>query len=225
MFAPWTALPTLPIRRRRWWRILVIAIVLLVVLAATLLSLPVAMGLVHAFAILAALAAGTLPLPVAIRAIAIGWGRGRVVTVALSLSLTLLTAGTTGTRRTQFILRDLAVAILVQLLQGFRSLGDFIGVDDAVAIEVQRLDQRRWRTMPALLSARAAALLATLLVAIAARGRWRRITLLIACRGLRQRGTGRERQGEREEMSVSFHVFFLGVAYREARGPKGCAMQ
>ncbi len=54
--------------------------------------------------------------------------------------------------RTQLVGREFAVAILVQLQQGLRSLGDFIGGELSISIEIEGLHKRpgkRWRwTMP-----------------------------------------------------------------------------
>ena len=46
-------------------------------------------------------------------------------------------------RRTVFVRRELAIAILVEFLQGFGSVGDFIRVDHPVAIGVEHRFQRR----------------------------------------------------------------------------------
>jgi hypothetical protein len=51
--------------------------------------------------------------------------------------------------RTQFIRRQLAVAVLVELQQGSGGVGDFVSVDYAVVIGIQRGNDRRRETMPA----------------------------------------------------------------------------
>jgi hypothetical protein len=43
----------------------------------------------------------------------------------------------------QFVGRELAVMIFIELLQGLRSLGNFLGVDFSIAIEIQSHHERR----------------------------------------------------------------------------------
>ena len=48
-------------------------------------------------------------------------------------------------RRTQLIHRQLAVAVLVELLQGGAGIGDFRLINHAIVVRVERGHQRRWR--------------------------------------------------------------------------------
>jgi hypothetical protein len=48
-----------------------------------------------------------------------------------------------GSRRKKLVRRQSSVAVLVELLQGLAGLGDLVGVNDAVAIQVERRDDRR----------------------------------------------------------------------------------
>lgn len=46
-------------------------------------------------------------------------------------------------RRADFVWRQFAVAVLVELLQRLAGLREFVGVNDVVAIEIQRGNERR----------------------------------------------------------------------------------
>ncbi len=78
-------------------------------------------------------------------------GTARTIAVATrTTSFTPRTAratGTAGALRAIFIGRDLSVAILVQLLQGIAGLGNLVGIDDAILVEVQCLDEGRHGTL------------------------------------------------------------------------------
>ena len=63
-----------------------------------------------------------------------------------TIAVAVRTSGTPGTARaprTEFVLRQLAVAVLVELLEGLAGLGDFVGVEDAVVVEVEGLKDGR----------------------------------------------------------------------------------
>lgn len=42
---------------------------------------------------------------------------------------------------TEFLCGEFAVAILVEFLQGLGGLGDLLGVNDAILVQVERLDE------------------------------------------------------------------------------------
>jgi hypothetical protein len=111
-------------------------------------------------------------------------------------------AATIGTLRTQFIRRDLAVAIFVELLQRLRSVGDLLGRNDAVMIRIERGHQRRDRAM----FAPAASLAPTLRPASPGRRIW-----LAVARGrlIRKQSADGNGQDEREEMFGSNHTSLL----------------
>ncbi len=97
-------------------------------------------------------------------------------------------ARTMGKRGTEFIGREFAIAVFVELLQGLSRLGNFGGVDDTIVIGIQHGDDRRWkRTME--LSAGAAlgaAARTTTRTAIAGRGEfpaWAGSTGVLSCGG------------------------------------------
>ena len=56
---------------------------------------------------------------------------------------------TAGTLRAVFVAREFAVAVLVQFLQRLAGLGDFVGVNDAVFVQVERFDDGIHRTLSA----------------------------------------------------------------------------
>ena len=79
-----------------------------------------------------------------LRAIAVSAAR-----TARTTSLSARAARTTGTLWAMFIRRDFSVAVLVELLQGHAGLGDFVGVERSVVVEVQREDDRIHRALTA----------------------------------------------------------------------------
>lgn len=52
-----------------------------------------------------------------------------------------MTATTVRVRRTDFVLRQLTVSVLIELFQSHGCIGQFIGVNDSIPINVQRGDE------------------------------------------------------------------------------------
>jgi hypothetical protein len=70
--------------------------------------------------------------------------------VAALTARAALSAGSTAPRPNEFVRRQFAIAVLVELLEGFDGIGDFIGVNDAIVIGIERPDQcDRRRAAPA----------------------------------------------------------------------------
>ena len=64
------------------------------------------------------------------------------------LALALVTAAHRRTWSHEFIWRQLAVAIFIQRLQGRAGIGNFVGINHAIVIRIQRADDRgRWRAL------------------------------------------------------------------------------
>lgn len=123
---------------------------------------------------------------------------GRLTTRRLSAGATLSRAGAALTlscgptltilaRRTDFILAEFAVAVLVEFLERLAGLENFVSLDDAIVIQIQRFNDRALRTLPAailttaLLNARPSALLSARTFALpsaqtARTAVWRRAT-------------------------------------------------
>jgi len=71
----------------------------------------------------------------------------RPVAILLRRLVSARSAGRTG--RAQLVRTQLSVAVLIEFLQRFRRLGNFVGGDDAIMIKVERRNDRGWRTAPA----------------------------------------------------------------------------
>src|SRR6185369_14071299 len=54
-----------------------------------------------------------------------------------------------GSLRPEFVGREFAVAVLVELLEGCAGLGDFVSVNDPVFVQVESLDDGIHRTLTA----------------------------------------------------------------------------
>jgi hypothetical protein len=118
---------------------------------------------------------------------------------------------TTRTTRTKFILRQFPIAILIQLLQCRRSIGNFRSIDDVIAVRIQRFDQRHGRTpfsaLPSLASLTALATTACILPATKTRAISALSALLLRWPlALSEKQRSRQAEGQRcEEYFVHFH--------------------
>jgi hypothetical protein len=128
-------------------------------------------------------------------------------------------------RRTQFIRRELPIAIFIQRFQRLGRSVDFRRRDGAIVIFVEGSDERRRRAALALGPTLRTALWALLRTPLR-RAIGGRLMGPFASGPLRESCTDGERECKREEVFVSNHVFVcLGFSYRPARKPAGSAMQ
>ena len=78
-----------------------------------------------------------------------------ITTTAFTLATsTLLISRTRRPGRHEFITGQLPVTVFIQCLKGSGGIGDLTRINDTVAIGIQHLDNRRWRTMHTSLASR-----------------------------------------------------------------------
>ena len=76
--------------------------------------------------------------------------------LAILLRRLILARSAWRTRRAQLVWSQLSIAVLVEFLKRFRRLGNFVGGDGTVVIQIEHSDDRRWRPPPASRAARRA---------------------------------------------------------------------
>lgn len=77
--------------------------------------------------------------------LALAFGTSLTATGWAHLCLSIAASGAGWTHWAIFLFGDLSIGILVELLQGLGSLGDFHGINDAVVIGVEGLNKGRYR--------------------------------------------------------------------------------